>query len=243
MLIFKDRILHVDFTFGADCLNCMISQCNYTSEYCNRCIYGWWGTDCQHSCPIGCIDGCDRVTGQCQLEGMLGNCISHRCANPTGFTCDWYTSCLQKYVQPSCSVVKDIMYDKCQEYLRVEPTFSPKGQVWSGYVRKCLQQTLARDLLLVDQRQPGQFNCTYVTKNFFDNHVECYQNGPVSVCDLPYDDVAKVLIHGLSILFTRSWYYPIISCEDLIKSCSAEYIEHVKSMINDVYYPEKQKTR
>ncbi|EFA77207.1 hypothetical protein PPL_12416 [Heterostelium album PN500] len=255
---------------STDCENCMIFQCNYTTGYCNKCVYGWWGPncenqcsrncftfceringscaqcnqgwygpDCQKLCPSGCANGCDKVTGccdKCQF-GMVGNCtcsIPLSCASPDGFTCDWYNSCLQKYTTSSCPVIDDVMYDKCQEYLNLEPSLSLQGQRWSQHVRRCIQNILAQQVLV--PAPSGQVNCSFATDVFFDNHVDCYLSGPVSFCNLPYLDMGSIVKDGASILFSKYYYEPFKTLLELSRACFVEFAELEMLKLEDGRY-------
>jgi hypothetical protein len=152
------------------------------------------------------------------------------CSIPTdraillGTSCDWYATCLASNTA-NCPIIEDTMEAKCIEYQELEPSLSHTGQKWSQYVRQCLQQTLATTELI--PAYAGEVDCAAVTSEFFDGHVMCYLNGPVSFCDLPHTDMGYIFYHGSSIFWSSHWYAPLITGAQLKYACDVDFWDSV----------------
>jgi len=211
-------------------LHCFTGQCDFKSGNCGSCSGDWWGLTCSNPCPLHCFTGqCYFKTGCCGscTGGYVGNCtcsISPECASPQGLDCNWYSTCLNANSE-NCPIIEEIMASKCQEYYNIEASLSDLGVKWSQYVRSCLQQVLAKKVLI--PAPSGNVDCQVATESFFGDHLGCYLNGPVSLCQLPYEDIAKIVMHGSSIIFTKYWYDPLTTGLQLKVQCDMEFWETI----------------
>ena len=105
-----DGCRHGYYLSGVDCTDCPehCTRC-YDSNRCTGCIAGYYGTNCQSSCPSSCQNQvCEKTTGLC-LEGCIdgyfsqnGDCIScpYTCS-----TCTELSACVEcktGYWGPQC---------------------------------------------------------------------------------------------------------------------------------------------
>jgi hypothetical protein len=113
------------------------------------------------------------------------------------------------------------MQAKCVEYQRLEPSLSPVGQQWSQNVRSCIQKQLSK----LWASSFGQVPCGHIDAEFFDNHLPCYLDGPISFCSLSTLDGLKVMLHASSILVSSHWWSALSSGAQLEARCTASYFQ------------------
>lgn len=113
------------------------------------------------------------------------------------------------------------MQAKCTEYQDLEPSLSPVGQKWSKYVRSCIQNQLQK----LWSTNFGQVQCSQIEAEFFDNHLPCYLDGPLSFCSLTTLDGIKVMLHAGSILVSSHWWSALSSGAQLEARCKASFFQ------------------
>lgn len=155
----------------------------------------------------------------CQEDG----CIFVDCSVVVPDDCSWYVHCLAPRV-PACVSVTNVMAPKCAAYVDLEDSLTEWGRRWATEVRRCLMASLARYVHSVDEdglartslgpgsgadddagRPPA--SCDRVEEIFFDEHIECYVSaGSISVCDLPFMDLVRVLVRAVDLLWSPHAY-------------------------------------
>ncbi len=197
------------------------------SQHCRVSLFLFWVVWWMHSLcwkwPHSFVSqyepNCNRWSGKCTYGcngGWYGpKCdIPEPCAKPPGDDCTWYSKCLANFTT-SCPFVNDVMYTKCETYKKLESSLSSQGQKWSNYVRNCLQQTLAKDI--VDS--PGPLDCQNATSEFFDGHLPCYLDGDISFCNLELGDQSEIIWNAQSIFWRWVKCLPF-----LLSNCSLNWL-------------------
>lgn len=196
------------------------------------CKAGWSGRTCENACPAACASGCNAC-GRCDIVPSPTPTNSYprlACAQPVPVPaacqnvgqCSWYGGCLQHSTSGPCPDIAAVMQAKCNEYQTLEPSLTTTGQQWSKYVRGCLQSQLG-ELWAADTF--GTVQCDVIQSEFFDKHLPCYLDGPVSFCDLSTMDTLKIMSHAGSILVSSHWWSALSSGARLQARCAASYFQ------------------
>lgn len=130
------------------------------------------------------------------------------CYSPSGTSCLWYRSCLEKkYPCKDTNNADPIRYaeEMCWLYNNRKSIFSSDGRKWVDGVRKCLQVNLVPFL-----RPWAKPTCHDIGQKAFETQVSCYLNpdqGVPSICDLDCKEYLKFfwVIKGYIFRVEKVW--------------------------------------
>lgn len=71
----------------------------------------------------------------------------------------------------------------------------------------------------------GSVKCDAVNDVFFNHHLACYTQGPVSFCDMPLSDQARVVWHAKSMFFSRYIWETLKSGAEVFWKCGVHAVE------------------
>ncbi|KYQ89454.1 EGF-like domain-containing protein [Tieghemostelium lacteum] len=218
---------------------CDTYTCNNVTGACASCNEYYWGSNCTNLCSTHCSSSgttCNKNTGCCNGCGgtWTGNCncsISASCAEPSGASCVWYSECLEPATVGACPFMVNVMFQQCIKETELEPHLSELGQKWVGNVRACIQQSLAKTILVT--APSGEVDCETATEGFYNDIAICYLQGPVSFCSLPHSDQGQILTLGNGIIFFDYWYNLLSMGYELVQNCKVDFWETVVTSYED----------
>jgi hypothetical protein len=173
--------------------------------------------------PMSSICGVPSTTSSIVAPTMRP---TSSCSASPPLDCSYYSTCLQPLTGPQCTVVTSIMAAKCVEYVQLESSLALTGQQWSAYVRPCLVKKIiaALNANVLDK-------CARATDVFFNEHMDCYLNGPVSFCDLTIGDQAAIVGVASTIIFTSHAVDASKSGAELLARCVGRATQNAASKI------------
>src|SRR4051812_7777836 len=101
----------------------------------------------------------------------------------------------------------------CQQFLNDIPSYTDKGQAFLRSNMKCLQNSLvphANGLVWM--------TCDEIKTYAFSQHLVCYTTGSPRFCDIPFSDIARIVITSYKRLINRDGLSQFVG---IFKRCGA----------------------